>query len=202
MRHNNQGPASNVATQKNLKERAKMMKYKEKTKIKSPLQETACSIAKEDEKWIRRAIQLANSAEILGEVPIGALVVRKGKLISKAFNQKETTPTPIGHAEIIALHRAAKKLKSWRLTDCTLYVTLEPCAMCTGALIQARVQRVVFGAYDPKAGACGSVHSLHSDSRLNHRFLAIGGVLEKECSDILKKFFQIRRMEKKNKIKL
>ena len=146
-----------------------------------------------------KAIQLAKRGEALGEVPIGALVVNeKGEIISTATNLRENSQSVIGHAEIVALHRAGKRLKSWRLTGCTLYVTLEPCFMCSGALVQSRISIVVFGALDPKAGALGSLTNLALDKRLNHNFEVLGGVRAEECSLILKTFYAGKR--KKSKI--
>lgn len=146
-----------------------------------------------DEYWMSEALKLARFAESLGEVPVGALLVVNGKLVAKAMNRRETWLTPLGHAELICLHRASKKLKSWRILQSTLYVTLEPCVMCAGALVQSRVSRVVYGATDPKGGAINSLFSIGNDKRLNHQFAVTGGVMEKECSELLKNFFKSRR---------
>lgn len=154
----------------------------------------------QDMKWMRKALQLAHKAAQNGEVPIGAVLVSPmGKLLSKAANVRETLHTPLGHAELLCLHRAAKKLKSWRLEDCTLYVTLEPCVMCAGAIQQARVGRVVYAAKDAKGGAVESLYQVLSDSRLNHQVQVTTGVLEKECSELISGFFQGRRDEQKSK---
>jgi tRNA(adenine34) deaminase len=150
-----------------------------------------------DRQWMRRALSLANQAQKLGEVPIGALIVKDGRLVSKAFNRRETWKTPLGHAELIALQRASQKLGAWRLLDCTLYVTLEPCLMCAAALVQARVSRVVFGARDPKGGGTVSLYQIPTDPRLNHRLEVTEGVLENECSTVLSEFFKARRESKK-----
>lgn len=152
----------------------------------------------EDFKFMKMALQIAQLAEQRGEVPIGAVIVdqKSGKIVSKAHNLKESLKTPIGHAEIIALHRAAKKLGRWRLTDCTLYVTLEPCAMCAGALVQARLGRVVYATQDPKAGACESLFSIGQDQRLNHRFEISSGIMQNESSELLKSFFKKKRLTK------
>jgi tRNA(adenine34) deaminase len=148
----------------------------------------------QDEKFMAMALKLAKKAETKGEVPIGALIVDKqGKIIAKATNLRETKQTTLGHAELVAIHRACQKLQSWRLIDCTLYVTLEPCFMCAGALVQSRIGRVVYGAHDPKGGALTSLAKLGNDSRLNHKFQMTSGVLQTECSDVLKKFFKIKR---------
>lgn len=149
---------------------------------------------------MKQALELAQRSEALGEVPIGALVVdENGKIIAKTTNLREKNLTVLGHAELVALHRACKKKKSWRLTDCTLYVTLEPCFMCAGALVQSRIKRVVFGAYDPKGGALGTLANLNADMRLNHQFDVTGGVRAHECGQLLKDFFKKKRSAKKEK---
>ncbi len=142
---------------------------------------------------MRRALDLARQAEARGEVPVGALIVREQQVIAEAFNEKESLPSPLAHAEVTAIHRASQTLKRWRLTDCTLYVTLEPCVMCSGAIIQARLERVVYGTRDPKAGAVDSLFQILQDSRLNHRPQVTAGVLAQECSHILTNFFRLRR---------
>jgi tRNA(adenine34) deaminase len=152
---------------------------------------------KSDEFWMKKALSLAQKAAQRGEVPVGAVIVRDGHLVASASNRREEWHTPLGHAELIAVQRASQKLQAWRLLGCTLYVTLEPCVMCAGALIQARVERVVYGAPDPKGGAVHSLFELGRDSRLNHRFEVTGQVLEAECSEILKSFFKQRRKDKK-----
>lgn len=147
-----------------------------------------------DRKMMEKALDLARKSEKKGEVPVAAILTDKnGQILSWGTNLRETNSTVLGHAELVALHRACKKRKSWRLTDCTLYVTLEPCFMCAGALIQARVTRVVFGAKDPKGGAIVSLSNLGSDTRLNHQFAVTAGVLEEDCSHILKNFFKQKR---------
>lgn len=145
-----------------------------------------------------QAILLAQRSQSLGEVPIGALVVdEQGIVISRATNLREKHTSVLGHAEIIALHRACKKRKSWRLNGCTLYVTLEPCFMCAGALVQSRIARVVFGTPDPKGGALGSLADLSTDQRLNHNFAVTTGIRAEECSALLKEFFKAKRLSKK-----
>ena len=147
-----------------------------------------------DEKFMRIAIRQAKLSEKIGEVPIGAVIVDKnGNVLVKATNLREKEKTTLGHAELVAIHRACKKLDSWRLVDCTLYVTLEPCYMCAGALLQSRISRVVFAAHDPKGGALETLAQLGNDPRLNHRFSVTGGVLGEECSLLLKKFFRKKR---------
>lgn len=143
--------------------------------------------------WMIRAMQAAEHARTLGEVPVGALLVCDDALVSVGWNTRESGPDPIGHAELMALQKGAQALGRWRLTGCTLYVTLEPCPMCAPALAQARVDRVVFGAYDPRLGAAGSVFSLLERPEYNHRVEVIGGVLEAECRAQLADFFAARR---------
>jgi tRNA(adenine34) deaminase len=150
-----------------------------------------------DEKWMRVALKLAELAAELGEVPVGAVLVGPDGIISQGFNERETLHTPLGHAETLSIHRAAKKLGSWRLENTTLYVTLEPCLMCAGAALQARVGRVVYGAKDPKGGAVESLYQTFGDSRLNHQIAVTAGVLEKDCSEVLQKFFQQRRQDQR-----
>ena len=146
---------------------------------------------------MRRALAEAEAAFQADEVPVGAVIVRAGRVIAAAHNQRETLRDPTAHAEILALTQAAAALSSWRLDECTLYVTLEPCPMCAGAIVQARVPRVVFGALDPKAGAAESLYQLLTDPRLNHRAEVTGGVLAHECGDILARFFQHKRSDGK-----
>jgi len=146
------------------------------------------------EFWMKKALLLAKKAADRDEVPVGAVLVDSdGQLIAEGYNLKETLTTPIGHAEILCLHRAAKKRQAWRLTGSTLYVTLEPCVMCAGALIQARIKTVYFGTPDPKGGGLSSLYSLGNDKRLNHQIEVFQGILKDECSEILKKFFQKKR---------
>ncbi len=148
-----------------------------------------------DEKFMRHAIRRAKAAQALGEVPIGAVIVKDGKIISSGKNMRETKTNALLHAEITAIDRACKKLGAWRLCDCTLYVTLEPCPMCAGAIINSRIKRVVFGAYDKKAGAFGSVMDINSFP-LNHKCEVKSGVLEEECALLLSDFFRELRKKK------
>lgn len=143
------------------------------------------------------AIKQAKKAESFDEVPIGAVVVKDGKVIATGYNKKNKNKNSILHAEMIALNKAMKKLGDWHLYDCTLVVTLEPCPMCAGACINARIGRIVFGAFDPKAGCCGSLYNLPVDKRFNHRPEVIGGVLEKECALLLSNYFKGKREAKK-----
>jgi tRNA(adenine34) deaminase len=144
----------------------------------------------QDLAFMRMALEEAASAAAVGEVPIAALIVQDGQILAQAHNCRELWQDPTAHAEIIAIRAAATALGMWRLTDTTLYVTVEPCAMCIGAIILARIYRVVFGAWDPKAGACGSVFNLPSETKLNHQVLVTGGVLEQECQALIQKFFK------------
>ena len=139
------------------------------------------------------ALAEAKVAAAEGEVPVGAVVVAGGEIIARGHNRSETDNDPSAHAEIVALREAAQKAGNYRLTDGTLYVTLEPCAMCMGALVQARIERLVFGAYDPKAGAAGSAIDLSDSRSFNHRFEINGGVLAEECGAVLKSFFESKR---------
>jgi len=142
---------------------------------------------------MRAAIEQAVAAEVHGDVPIGAVVVRDGQVIAARHNEREFTGDPTAHAEVLALRDAAQVVGHWRLLDCTLYVTLEPCVMCAGALVNARIGRVVYGATDPKAGGVESLYHVCSDERLNHRPPVEGGVLADECGQLLKSFFAARR---------
>lgn len=139
---------------------------------------------------MRLALDQAMQSAAAGEVPIGALLVQQGNVLAQSHNHRETWQDPTAHAEMIVIREAARALRQWRLIDTTLFVTLEPCAMCLGAILLARIPRLVFGARDPKAGACGSVLDFSSDSRLNHRVEVMGGVLEEESQQMLSKFFQ------------
>jgi tRNA(adenine34) deaminase len=147
----------------------------------------------DDERWMRLALEQAREAQVAGEVPVGAVVVQDEKLLVASANRTVRDQDPTAHAEILALREASRILATWRLTGCTLYVTLEPCAMCAGALVLARVSRVVFGAWDEKAGMGGSVGDLLRHSRLNHRPEVGAGVLAEESAALLTTFFQARR---------
>ena len=148
----------------------------------------------DDEWFMEAALKLAEKAYSIGEVPVGAVVVNaEGKIISSGHNLKEANNDPTGHAEIIAIKKAASKAGSWRLSGHTLYVTLEPCPMCLASISQARLDRVVFGAYDSKGGACSLGYHFNKDKRLNHRFKVSGGALHYRCSKVLSSFFKERR---------
>jgi len=147
----------------------------------------------EDKKWMSLALEQARKAEEMGEVPVGSILVKDGLLIAKAHNQPISTNDATAHAEIQVLRAAGKKLKNYRLTGTSLYVTLEPCAMCLGAIMHARVERVVFGAHDPKTGVCGSSENLMDANCFNHKINLVSGVLENESKQLLKNFFISRR---------
>jgi tRNA(adenine34) deaminase len=147
----------------------------------------------DDEGWMRVALQEAERAAGWGDVPIGSVVTRGDQVLARAGNQRERLADPTAHAEILALREAAAAVGSWRLAGCTMYLTLEPCAMCAGAIVLARVDRLVFGASDPKAGFAGSLGDLVRDPRLNHRVEVTSGVLTDECADVLREFFAGRR---------
>ena len=153
--------------------------------------------ANADESFICAALLEAKKAETLAEVPIGAVAVENGKIIARAHNLREKTFDPLGHAETLLLRKLSRKKKSWRLDGITIYVTVEPCLMCAGAMLQARVKRVVYGCADKKAGAMGSLYDVGSDARLNHRIEVARGVLEKECAAAMSNFFKNLRSKKK-----
>ena len=151
----------------------------------------------DDEKFMALALEEATRAAELGEVPIGAVVVHDGEVMARAGNRRETDADPAAHAEFSALMRASRVLGRWRLTGCTVYVTLEPCLMCAGLMVNSRIDRCVFGAPDPKGGAVGTLYDVSHDARLNHEFEVEGGVLEAECAEVLRAFFKRRRAEAK-----
>jgi len=146
-----------------------------------------------DTHYMELALQQAELAPQVGEVPVGAVLVHRNEVIAAAHNYRENSQDPTAHAELIVIRKAAAELKTWRLTDTTLYVTLEPCSMCTGAVIQSRLTRLVFGAWDPKAGACGSIIDIPAERRLNHRVEVTGGLLEQKSRTLLQEFFQAKR---------
>ena len=145
------------------------------------------------ERWMRQAIELARTAQSRGEVPVGAVLVRDGRVVGQGGNAPISASDPTAHAEIAALRDAASALGNYRLPDCDLYVTLEPCIMCAGAIMHARLRRLVFGAHDPKTGACGSVIDLFASARLNHHTRVTAGILAEDCGTLLSAFFAARR---------
>jgi tRNA(adenine34) deaminase len=154
------------------------------------------NVSEIDLAMMRRAIALADKAAAAGEVPVGAVVYRDGKVLAEAFNLRESENDPTAHAELIAMRMAGEALGQWRLTDCSLAVTLEPCPMCAGAMVNARLKRVIYGCADPKAGACHTLFRIPSDARLNHRVEMTGGVLASQCKHQLQAFFRQRRAGK------
>lgn len=157
------------------------------------------SLLPDHEKFMKAALQEAQKAFDKKEVPIGAVAVQAGKIIARAHNLRESKNDPLGHAEIILLQKLTQKLKRWRMNNILIYVTLEPCLMCMGALMQARIGHLIFGALDPKAGACGSLYDFSQDFRLNHRIQVVPFMLQQECSSLLSLFFKKIRLKKKIK---
>ena len=154
---------------------------------------------KEKNKFMKLALKEAEKAVAEDEVPVGAVIVKDGRVIAKAYNRKEKKNCSNYHAEIVAIEKACKKIGDWRLNECDIFVTLEPCAMCAGALINARIGNIYFGAYDQKAGCCATLYNLPKDERFNHRpALVEGGVLQEECAQILSEYFKTKRQQKKN----
>ena len=151
------------------------------------------------EKYMKAALKEAEKAYNLLEIPVGAVIVKDRKIIARAHNQKETKNDTTKHAEILAIQKASKKLNSWRLIDCEMYVTLEPCTMCAGAIINSRIKKVYYGTEDQKTGACGSVLNLFEDYTFNHKVETEKNILQKECENILKRFFKELRESKKTK---
>ncbi len=146
-----------------------------------------------DRRYMQQAIELARKCLDAEDVPVGALVVLGGRIIGRGYNQREKLQDPTAHAEMIALTAAAAHINHWRLEECTMYVTLEPCPMCAGALVLARLPRLVYGAADPKGGACGSLFTITEDARLNHQVVTVAGVLADPCAELLREFFRRRR---------
>ena len=151
-----------------------------------------------DADYMRHALELASQSQAASEVPVGAVVVKNGEIVGRGFNAPISRHDPSAHAEIMALRDAAQRLGNYRLVDCELFVTLEPCLMCAGAIMHARIARVVYGAGDPKTGACGSVLDVFAEQRLNHHAEVTGGVLAEECGALLSNFFALRRAQQRN----
>lgn len=149
------------------------------------------------EKYMREAIKQAKKAAAIGEVPIGCVIVRGGTILARGYNRRNIKGSTLAHAEIIAIKKASKKLQDWRLEDCELYVTLEPCPMCAGAIVQARIPKVVIGAMNPKAGCAGSILDLLQEKRFNHQVDKVIGVLQEQCSQMMQDFFRELRRQKK-----
>lgn len=150
-----------------------------------------------DIKYMREALKQAKKAEKIDEVPIGCVIVYQGKIISRGYNRRNIQGSTLAHAELLAIQKASKKLGDWRLEECVMYVTLEPCPMCAGAIVQARIPKVVIGAMNPKAGCAGSILNLLEEQRFNHQVETVRGVLEEECQILMKEFFKELRKKKK-----
>lgn len=178
-------------TEKQLKRRENRLRVKEEKlrREEEARQQALILKQKTDEKFMKQALLQAKKAKELGEVPIGCVIVQDGKVIGRGYNRRNTDKSTLSHAEITAIRKASKKLNDWRLEECTLYVTLEPCQMCAGAIVQARVKEVVIGAMNPKAGCAGSILNLFTMKQFNHQVQTTYGVCEAECSQILKLFF-------------
>ena len=178
-------------TEKQLKRRENRLRIKEEKlrREEEARQQALILKQKTDEKFMKQALLQAKKAKELGEVPIGCVIVQDGKVIGRGYNRRNTDKSTLSHAEITAIRKASKKLNDWRLEECTLYVTLEPCQMCAGAIVQARVKAVVIGAMNPKAGCAGSILNLFTMKQFNHQVQTTYGVCEAECSQILKQFF-------------
>lgn len=178
-------------TEKQLKRRENRLRAKEEKlrREEEARQQAIILKQKTDEKFMKQALLQAKKAKELGEVPIGCVIVQDGKVIGRGYNRRNTDKSTLSHAEITAIRKASKKLNDWRLEECTLYVTLEPCQMCAGAIVQARVKEVVIGAMNPKAGCAGSILNLFTMKQFNHQVQTTYGVCEAECSQILKQFF-------------
>ena len=178
-------------TEKQLKRRENRLRAKEEKlrREEEARQQALIMRQKTDEKFMKQALLQAKKAKELGEVPIGCVIVQDGKVIGRGYNRRNTDKSTLSHAEITAIRKASKKLNDWRLEECTLYVTLEPCQMCAGAIVQARVKEVVIGAMNPKAGCAGSILNLFTMKQFNHQVQTTYGVCEAECSQILKQFF-------------
>lgn len=153
----------------------------------------------EDEKFMKEAIRQAKKAEAIGDVPIGCVIVRDDRIIARGYNKRNKNKTVLAHAELLAMSKACRKAGDWRLEDCTMYITLEPCQMCAGAIVQARIPRVVIGSMNPKAGCGGSILNLLQMKEFNHQVKVTRGVLEEECSEMLSAFFRKLRQKKKEK---
>lgn len=156
-------------------------------------------INKSMDKYMEEALREAKKAAAIGEIPVGAVIVKNGRVIARGHNRTETDKDPTAHAEMIAIRNAAKVLGGWRLPECTMYVTLEPCSMCAGAIVWARIQKLVIGTMDPKAGACGSVFNIVQEPRLNHRVEIETGCMQESCAGLIKAFFRDLRKRKSEK---
>ena len=188
-------------TEKQLKRRENRLRAKEEKlrREEEARQQALILKQKTDEKFMKQALLQAKKAKELGEVPIGCVIVQDGKVIGRGYNRRNTDKSTLSHAEITAIRKASKKLNDWRLEECTMYVTLEPCPMCAGAIVQARIPKVVIGAMNAKAGCAGSVLNILEEKGFNHQVEKITGVLEEECRIMMKDFFRELRQRKKEK---
>jgi tRNA(adenine34) deaminase len=166
-------------------------------RVRVPMNQIETTLLPRDASFMKLALQQAHHAGKRGEVPVGAVVVYNDQIVGSGYNRREEMQSPLAHAEILALDEASRELGYWRLTECDLYVTLEPCIMCAGAILQGRLRRVIFGCLDPKAGAVISLYRLCDDRRLNHQIPATAGVLAKECATVLSEFFSSLREQKR-----
>ena len=177
----------------------KIKKKNRKRNLVQKMSKIRASVLTEDEKYMKEAIRQARKAEALGEVPIGCVIVYEGKIIGRGYNRRMTAHSALAHGEILAIKKACRKMGDWRLEGCRIYVTLEPCPMCAGAIVQARIPQVIIGCMNPKAGCAGSVLDLFHQEGLNHRCQVETGILQEECSEMMKSFF--RRLREKGKEK-
>ncbi len=177
----------------------KIKKKNRKRKLVQRMSKMRALVLTEDEKYMKEAIRQARKAEALGEVPIGCVIVYEGKIIGRGYNRRMTDHSALAHGEILAIKKACRKMGDWRLERCRIYVTLEPCPMCAGAIVQARIPQVIIGCMNPKAGCAGSVLDLFHQDGLNHRCQVETGILQEECSEMMKSFF--RRLREKGKEK-
>ena len=177
----------------------KIKKKNRKRKLVQKMSKIRASVLTEDEKYMKEAIRQARKAEALGEVPIGCVIVYEEKIIGRGYNRRMTDHSALAHGEILAIKKACRKMGDWRLEGCRIYVTLEPCPMCAGAIVQARIPQVIIGCMNPKAGCAGSVLDLFHQEGLNHRCQVETGILQEECSEMMKSFF--RRLREKGKEK-
>lgn len=187
-----------VIDDKKSEKHRKRIELKEKKRLEkaAELEKQKIQQEKMDEKYMRQALKLANKAYEAGEVPIGCVIVHDGKVIGRGYNRRVTDKSTLAHAELIAIKKASRKLEDWRLENCTIYITLEPCQMCAGAIVQARIPRCVIGCMNPKAGCAGSVINIFDIKEFNHQVKVENGILEKECSAIMKDFFHKLRKAK------
>ena len=190
------------AAQKGLVTRQRRWEARNEKRRQKALEEEAkaARIKAEDEKYMKEAIKQAKKAAKIGDVPIGCVIVHDGKVIARGYNKRNKDKTVLAHAELLAMKKACKKLGDWRLEDCTMYITLEPCQMCAGAIVQARIPRVVIGCRNPKAGCAGSILNLLNVPAFNHQVELTEGILEEECSTLLKEFFRKLRKIKVQKV--